>query len=286
MPGFIRLMSSWNPRRVLDPLPKSRIMLTCTKPLVTTVLKSGLGNRLFQIFAGLGYAERTGKQFVLCEKYILENSHSNMKKTREIIMAFFPNIKFWHGEAPIWHKHYEDVDGFYNSNLIPDISGSVMLHGYFQNYTHFPENSRLSFIVPKPTIYRSNLVDFTDTYFIHFRFGDYVGGQYDIDLDSYYRTAISNIQLNGLDCKFLVFSDQPNKINLEKYGLINNVNIIRFIDEWETLYLMSRCKGGICANSTFSWFGAFASKSHEIYMPKLWIKNKVGNPLPSWALEI
>lgn len=275
-------MSSWRP--ILgDTLPRGRILITCDKPLVCVVLRSGLGNRLFQICAALGYAERTGKQFVFYEKQFLENSHTGSKFTKDILTAFFPSVKFFRGIPPVWNHHYESDDGFYDSTPIPNIGGSVMLHGYFQNFAHFPLNSRANFKIPKPEFCRinSSTVDFSTTYFIHFRLGDYEESQYDVGLDFYYKTAIELCK----PCKFLIFSDEPQKINLEKYELtLEECQIVpKEVSVWESLYLMSQCKGGICANSTFSWFGGFYCKGGPIYMPSSWIKNKLGNPVPAWA---
>ena len=268
-----------------DGLPKSRILITCDKPLVCVVLRSGLGNRLFQVCAALGYAERTGKQFVFYEKQFLENSHTGPKFTKDILMAFFPSVKFFRGVPPVWNHHYEHSDGFYDVASIPDISGSVMLHGYFQNFAHFPLNFRTKFNIPKPEFCRINLgeIDFSTAYFMHVRLGDYEESQYDVGLDFYYKSAIELCK----PCKFIIFSDEPQKINLAKYMLTLEDCIIiqKEVNIWESLYLMSLCKGGICANSTFSWFGALACKG-QIYMPTTWIKNKVANPVPIWATEL
>lgn len=276
---IINIMSSWRPI-IGDSLPRGRILISSDKPLVTVVLRSGLGNRLFQICAALGYAERTGKQFVFYEKQFLENSHTGPKFTKDILMAFFPPLKFFRGIPPVWNHHYESTEGFYDGDLIPDISGSVMLHGYFQNFAHFPLNFRTQFKIPKPEICRINSVNLSETYFIHIRLGDYEESQYDVGLDFYYKTAIELCK----PCKFLIFSDEPAKINLARFGLtLDECQIVpKEVSVWESLYLIAQCKGGICANSTFSWFGALAC-SGQIYMPNVWIKNKVANPVPAWA---
>ena len=71
-------------------------------------------------------------------------------------------------------------------------------------------------------------------------------------------------------------------------------------DEYATLSAMMGCTlGGICANSTFSWWGAylglypFRGRSAEklVTMPSLWIQLRAGFPkavdiYPSWAERV
>ena len=280
-------MSSWISKR--DPIPQSKIIVSSSKPLVTCNLRSGLGNRLFQILAGLGYAERTGKQFVLCEKYMSDNFHTKALLTIQILMAIFPNIKIYRGCPKQWNHYYEDPLRFYEGDLVGNMDGDVMLHGYFQNEAHFPSNIRSQFHIPKPAIcnFDCNEINFEITYFVHFRLGDYVDSDYDLPLNTYYREAIHRIKDKIPESKFLIFSDQPHKLDIVQYGLTNEYILVNNIGVWETLYLMSLCKGAVCANSTFSWFGAFAiHNSGDIFMPSKWKKGIDSSPNPSWAIVI
>ena len=59
------------------------------------------------------------------------------------------------------------------------------------------------------------------------------------------------------------------------------------VDIWETLWLMSRCNGGICANSTFSWIGGYASKgTGPFYLPNVWKRDGSARGLATWAITL
>ena len=45
-------------------------------------------------------------------------------------------------------------------------------------------------------------------------------------------------------------------------------------DEITTLAMMANCiRGGICANSSFSWWGAFLNPNRTIVMPDKWFND-------------
>jgi hypothetical protein len=289
-------MSSWMRGAVSnDFVPRNRIITSSARPLVSVVLRSGLGNRLFQILAGLGYAERTGKQFVFFEKQMLENYHTGPKLTKDILLAIFPQIKVYRSHID-WNHYHEDALEFYDDKIIPTMDGSVLLHGFFQNYSHFPISYRKLFKIPKPEFckFDTSLITWTNTYFIHYRKGDYVDSDYDVVNYGYYKKAVEQImELSKGLAKFLIFSDQPDKINyldnLINCGLLEDSFTIipSSVNVWESLYLMSQCAGAICANSTFSWFGAYAQqRDGPVFMPSIWKKGFVKNPVPEWAIQI
>jgi hypothetical protein len=77
--------------------------------------------------------------------------------------------------------------------------------------------------------------------------------------DAYYRRALDLIRAR-MTPRFLVFSDDLPWCR-EHLGLSQDeatfVDWNRGADSWRDLWLMSRCKAHIVANSTFSWWGAW-----------------------------
>ena len=281
-------MSSWQQGSgQIDIVPRNRIQTGRPGRLVSVHMGGGIGNRLFQIMAGLGYAERTGRQFVFYEEHMTHNPHTKPRATKELLLALFPRVKV-HRERMRWNQYVEEKGAHYECNTIPDMSGSVVLHGYFQNIGYFPVGVRESWTVPRPKEchYDCSGLDFAHTYFIHFRLGDYVDSEFDMDKRPYYTEAVRRIRVADPAATFLVFSDQPSKLELGQYGLMTeDVRLVpASIGIWESLYLMSRCTGAICANSSFSWFGAFGIRgTGPIFMPAVWSRLHASCPNPPWA---
>jgi hypothetical protein len=241
--------------------------------------------------AGLGYAAKTGRRFVLYEQYIDPNAHMNARETRELLFAIFPEVRVYRGPVN-WTHYFESSEA--HGAPIPDFGGSVLLEGYFQDEKYFEHDARARFSVPfpgKPAIDMPAL-DFSKTYFIHFRNGDYLTSDFNVGLDDYYKTCIA--LLKGTDnfvddSKFLICSDQPELVNVEHYGLTAAECVVlpKTAGVWLTLHLMNLCRGGICANSTFSWFGAFGVRGDgPIYMPKKWNNKFDWTPVPADWVQV
>jgi hypothetical protein len=104
---------------------------------------------------------------------------------------------------------------------------------------------------------------------------------------NYYFKAIEYIQQHITNPHFYIFSDDPERaisiisLNENQFTLIKH-NIgdeLAYADLW----LMSKCKHFIIANSTFSWWGAWLSKNHEkIVIAPGFIKSE-GNSF--WGFE-
>lgn len=102
---------------------------------------------------------------------------------------------------------------------------------------------------------------------IHIRRGDYLTAENQamfggICTEQYYEKAISYMKENVENARFFVFSDDVAYVK-EKYGTkeYTIVDINRGKDSFYDIYLMSQCKHNICANSTFSFWGARLNKN-------------------------
>jgi hypothetical protein len=71
---------------------------------------------------------------------------------------------------------------------------------------------------------------------------------------------------------FVIVSDEKDIKKIYKvYPFLQGINplITQFKDEVLDLYFMSRCKGVICSNSLFSWWGAWLNPREDglFYIP-------------------
>jgi len=236
-------------------------------------IRNGLGNRIFQVLAALGYAEKYNKIVVLCESLSINGEILHEKDTDIYIKQLFPLIKWVNNYTRyIDYKEKGDPWSYYE---IPYFNTNVLLHGHYQNELYFPSSSMIPNI---RTAYYKN------TYFVHIRAGDYLSLRaWSFDLTEYYKKCFNIL---GKDVKYIVFSN--DNIYAKKY--MSNFDIKYTIsdktNQLDTLIEMANCAGGICANSTFSWMGAFfqGDKRGQVFMPGTWKKGyDCSGIYPEWV---
>jgi hypothetical protein len=251
---------------------------------VTVELCGGFANRVFQILAAQHFAEKTKRSFVLVSEFILDNAHQPVDDTMRELDILFKSLPMYVGAPTEWIPVIEEQYTWYTYNveLIHKHKGkNIVLKGYFQNETYFPK--QVPNIEVKPRI---------NTYFLHLRFGDYIGSVHDVGLGLYYRKAIQNIMMNNQLSTFIVFSDEPDKIDeyIQKeiqypirYSISHAGTPLAVLKE------MAECSGGICANSSLSYLGAFFQRKPrgKVFMPDIWMttvpKKQMVSFFPSWA---
>ncbi|GHT18848.1 alpha-1,2-fucosyltransferase [Bacteroidia bacterium] len=121
-------------------------------------------------------------------------------------------------------------------------------------------------------------IEKTNSISIHVRRSDYLSEKLSkiyagICSEEYYQRAVDFMIGKNKNTVFYVFSDEikwcENTLNIPNAVFINwNKNTNNVAD----LYLMSRCKHNIIANSTFSWWAAFLNENAEqmVIAPKRW----------------
>jgi hypothetical protein len=116
--------------------------------------------------------------------------------------------------------------------------------------------------------------------FMHIRRGDFLQfHRHPIQPIEYYQNCITDLSTkqNHTYNKILVFSDDIEWVRQQPFFNNKNNDLFEIIetDEITTMAYMSLCRAGaICANSTFSWWGAFLG-AHQtrspVYVPRNWM---------------
>ena len=128
-------------------------------------------------------------------------------------------------------------------------------------------------------------IDETLAVSVHVRRGDYLsssevyGG---ICTEAYYQKAIAIIRKKLPECVFYVFSNEPDWVRswlAECYPGEDQFVVIEGTTEdkgYLDMFLMSRCRHHIIANSSFSWWGAWLNpdKNKIVIAPDKWLNNQ------------
>jgi hypothetical protein len=229
--------------------------------MLTVHLQGGLGNQLFQ----LGFLEyvqkKSGRPIYLSDLTSPKSIHSSQQYF-ETIFQEWKKI-YQHTSASYIHEHSKMISqewGMY--------AGNTCYVGYFQRYEYFQEIKE-SFL-NKLKFNTSILHKYPEIHnktFIHVRGGDYKGNPvHEIDLTKYYQTCMALSPLK----EFVLFTNDIPYAQ-EKFPDIPVIHE----SEIDSLYLMSKCGVAICANSSFSWWGAYLNSQRPIYMPSKWYNNDV-----------
>jgi hypothetical protein len=269
--------------------------------------QGGLGNQLFQLAACFAIqkknSERLPKIFIPSCSI---NPHKNSKIDYSTLFLKLPNthrielpdqiLKSWEtffGAAINAGISFLNQDGNSYSAWEPSsVKPPCFVEGYFQFWPPL-QNIWREFAeliltgLPEPKESYSNNV------FIHVRRGDYVGlsDYHYLQDESYYKNALQHFPDNT---SYLIFSDDIEFC--KSCGFFDNITNKTFIDEpdeIEALAIMAKTcyGGGICANSTFSYWGAIlgpyyhGDEKTRIIVPSKWCKDPADFLFPeSWII--
>lgn len=251
-------------------IPKLRIM---NRPLITIKLEGGLANRIFKVLAGLGISEKTSSEFVICKSFIRDSDIPHEQNLLNHLIKIFPKIRI----IDKFNDDYQYIETqeHYTYNEIIRTGKDLLLHGAFQNEQYFPSKNLIPVL---RTEYYAN------TYFIHIRAGDYLNDvSFKLNLIKYYSTCFSLLNSNT---KYIVFSNDNEYADTYMKRFNIDYSISDKNDPLDVLTEMANCAGGICANSSLSWLGAYFQKEPRsiIYMPSIWMNGvDFKGVYPSWS---
>ena len=267
----------------LSDIHRCSVYQTEPKATVFVGVDSGLGNQMFKIASAYGIAKRNHRNIVAIA-YDCHCTHTNNPYAYySTIFRGIPHIR--DNRVMVMNRYQEPLRDcwVYNPNILetqPE-NEDILLGGYFQNDQYFREyKDEISKMFLRQEMLddlSNRYPDAKNSYFIHIRRGDYLmNPNYFIDMDKYYNTAIQYILSNNPYAHFYVFSnDLPfcKQWHVLKYTPEEsiqlmwdpapkkpplNITFVEHLGDVESLYLMVLCRlGGICANSTFSWWGGY-----------------------------
>lgn len=223
--------------------------------MLSVNIKGGLGNQLFQLAAGQTIAVQTNRSFYITTTQSPETHHS----TQNYFDTVFRHYKKYYQTVS---SHTEISEDSYEYRTWSLNDERVCIDGYFQNYRYIRPEFISTLSLPDDTMK-------LDGAFLHIRGGDYVNHfLHDVGLDTYYRRAIA---LFPPGTHFFIFTNDEPYAKTKQFLDTVSHSFVRSDDELISLVRMSHCTlGGICANSTFSWWGGYLNPNRQIILPSKW----------------
>jgi hypothetical protein len=246
------------------------------------IIQGGLGNQLFQIFSLMNYCIENGFNFVFpLEMQVWDRVRHPYWDT------FLYKLKEHVRPNTYIDSFIEYIEPTFHHNVIPLLTSSHKLNGYFQTELYFKKHfetiCNLIGIREKQHMIKTKYIRFENTISLHFRMGDYGNPlHHPIIPDTYYMNSLHFIMNITKKEKWNVYyacekqDDETVLVrikNINKYFKhLNFIKISNDMEDWEQLLLMSSCEHNIIANSTFSWWSAYLNTTNEkiVCYPSLW----------------
>lgn len=232
--------------------------------LVIPYLMGGLGNWLFQVAAATLWGK--DHSVVLSHNHCDKSPHSST----DYFTTILRNFKQENIDIPL-HRINERAKLYPLAEPI-HIRENTLFIGYFHSWRYVPPGFRDMLTFENPALLEK-YPKLSESCFLHVRGGDYVGHWlHDVGLAKrYYPSTIQFMKEKGIT-RFSVFTNDREYCKRQEYLKGLEYDIIDE-NELDTLYLMTQCKAGIAANSSFSWWGAYLNPNRLLCLPSKWFND-------------
>lgn len=276
-------------------------------------IKGGYGNQLFCYAIGYALSRKMNAQLWL-DISMLDNQKVNGRKAeifnlkisydkvvsyryyKHLLMRKFGINRMLKKNAIGWFtSEYKEKQIMQFDSDVMKISKDTYLDGFWQNYRYFESyrDELLPLLFPKEQKTESvseleKQMKQRTSVSIHIRRGDYLELAWNLPM-SYYERAMQKMEEILDDCpQYYIFSDDMNYV---KDFFKNSTRKLVYVDYSsdnhvrDDMYLMSKCKHHIIANSSYSWWGAYQNTNvnkkvvcpimdmwKEEFYPNDWIK--------------
>lgn len=271
--------------------------------MIIVHINGGLGNQLFQYAAARRLAAVHHTEVKMDVRELSSNAlrafslsafkgvDVNFATTEEVERLRKPGLFFKVANRlkPVNKRSFfREVSFRYDSrfNLLQD---NVYIKGYWQCEQYFLDiENKLRHDFQLKESFIQNVTGFAtelsavNSVALHIRRGDYTNkeslAQHGLLPFSYYERAIVHIEETVDHPHYFIFSDDSNWVKSNFPLPVNHTLVSGEItrSQYEDLFLMSKCRHNIIANSSFSWWGGWLNEHKEkiVIAPKQWFARR------------
>lgn len=263
------------------------------------IVHGGLGNQMFAYAFSRALKKRHPFSYISLDMLETWNAHNGYELLKVFSGKFSMSYRFYRRQWKVYSQfftkrlfsfHIEREADYctFNAATVKSDCLFEVFDGFWQSEKYFrsvEKKIRQEFSFDMAQLNEMSLKLFykleQDSYSVsvHIRRGDYkeyehyFGGTCDLE---YYQNAILYIKNQLPNVRFYFFSDDMNWVK-EKFKDLDASFVDWNIrnDSWQDMFLMTKCKNNIIANSSFSWWGAWLNNYKEkiVVAPKKWFKN-------------
>ena len=203
---------------------------------------------------------------------------------------FLPGSIRWFHESKMYHPELLQMENMY-------LSGYFACEKYYADILYdLREKIQFPVSANPQNLRLAQEMQESESVSIHIRRGDYLDSENtamfgNICTDAYYHGAIECIKELCSEPHFYLFSDDVPYVKKHFHGKeYTVVDINHGRDSFYDMWLMSRCRHNICANSTFSFWGARLNSNENKIMirptihknSQTFVKSEMQKLWPGW----